>query len=519
MFASNAEILMKVYGTAVNRVIKIMYSQSSISESEIAAIKDKCGPDARLVFVSGNFNIVHPGHLRLLNFAKGCGDCLIVGVNSDGAGNSHIREELRLEGLKLISIVSHAFILRMPPQEFIQLLKPNIVVKGKEHEFSYNPEADVVEEYGGRLLFSSGDVRFSSLDLLQREFRESNFSAIIKPSDYTERHNFSYDDLIKIVDKFDKIKVVVIGDIIIDEYINCDPLGMSREDPTIVVTPIRNDRFIGGAGIVAAHAIGLEAKVNYFGVTGADEIADYAKRSLAKYGVQHEILTDSSRPTTLKQRYQSEGKTLLRVSHLRQHDIGQEIADKLIERICDSLSNVDLVIFSDFNYGCLPQKVVDVVSRVALDKNIMMVADSQASSQLGDVSRFKNAYLLTPTEYEARLAVRDFSSGLVALAEALKNRASAKQIVLTLGKEGLLIHAPAKEGGKCITDKLPAFNTTPRDVAGAGDSLLISSALALATGADIWQSIYLGSVAAACQVSRVGNSPLRADELRKELSL
>lgn len=492
---------------------------SSVHESDVAAIRAKCGPDARLVFVSGNFNIVHPGHLRLLNFASGCGDCLIVGVNEDGPGNSHIPEELRLEGVKSISIVAHAFILRIPPEKFISMLKPDVVVKGKEHEFVNNPEAPAIDGYGGRLLFSSGEVRFSSLDLLQKEFMETNFSTITKPSDYPERHNFSYFDLINVINKFDKIKVVVIGDLIVDEYINCEPLGMSREDPTIVVTPIRKDRFIGGAGIVAAHASGLGAQVSYFGIAGVDEISDYARSSLSDYGVHHEILIDSSRPTTLKQRYQSDEKTLLRVSHLRQHDIALEIANKLIERICDSLSGVDLVIFSDFNYGCLPQKVVDVVSREVMDKKIMMVADSQASSQLGDVSRFKNAHLLTPTEHEARLAVRDFSSGLVILAEALRNRAAAKQIVLTLGKEGLLIHAPEKEGGNCITDKLPALNTAPRDVAGAGDSLLISSAMALATGADIWQSIYIGSLAAACQVSRVGNCPLKADELRKELSL
>ena len=127
--------------------------------------------------------------------------------------------------------------------------------------------------------------------------------------------------------------------------------------------------------------------------------------------------------------------------------------------------------------------------------------------------------LLTPTEREARLAVRDFSSGLVVLAETVRKKAHANQIILTLGNEGLLIHAPDRNGDNFVTDRLPAFNTAPKDVIGAGDSLLTCASLALAAGGNIWQSAYLGSVAAACQVSRVGNSPLAGRELVTELSL
>ena len=127
--------------------------------------------------------------------------------------------------------------------------------------------------------------------------------------------------------------------------------------------------------------------------------------------------------------------------------------------------------------------------------------------------------LLTPTEREARLAIRDSSAGLVVLAEALREKADARHVLVTLGSEGLLIHAHDQEHDRRVTDRLPAFNTAPKDASGAGDSLLTCAAMALAVGADIWQAAYLGSVAAACQVSRVGNIPLTADELALELSL
>ena len=148
----------------------------------------------------------------------------------------------------------------------------------------------------------------------------------------------------------------------------------------------------------------------------------------------------------------------------------------------------------------------------------MMVADSQSSSQLGDVSRFKGMMLLTPTEREARLAVRDFESGLVVLAEKLRKKARAKNVVMTLGAEGLLAHAATATSDEFTTDRLSAFNTSPKDSAGAGDSLLTCSSMALAVGADLWKSIYLGSIAAACQVSRVGNVPISIKDIKQELA-
>ncbi len=489
------------------------------SVEAVTTITQKARGAARIVFVSGNFNIVHPGHLRLLNFAAECGDFLVVGLIEDAACNALVPEQLRLEAVRSISLVDHAFILRMPPEQFITMLKPVMVVKGKEHETLDNPERKAVESYGGKLLFSSGDVKFSSLDLLQKEFLETNFSTIRKPFDYPQRHSFSLNDLIGIVHRFGELKVVVIGDLIVDEYVNCEPLGMSQEDPTIVVTPIHSDRFVGGAGIVSAHARGLGAKVNYLCVTGDDEAGRFARKMLASYGVMSDPVIDESRPTTLKTRYRAQSKTLLRVSHLRQHDVSHDIGRVLIDKAAEVLEDANLLIFSDFNYGCLPQYLLDELVAFCRKRNIMMVADSQSSSQVSDVSRFRGMRLLTPTEREARLAVRDFSSGLVVLAEALRIKSKAAQIILTLGSEGLLVHAPDGNGDQYMTDRLPTFNSAPKDVAGAGDSLLTCASLALAVGANIWQSAYLGSVAAACQVSRVGNSPLSGRELVTELSL
>ena len=206
-------------------------------------------------------------------------------------------------------------------------------------------------------------------------------------------------------------------------------------------------------------------------------------------------------------------KTLLRVSHLQQHDVDRRLARRMLKVLLPCIDDSDLLIFSDFNYGCLSPMVVDSLTSHAQQRKATIVADSQSSSQIGDVGRFCGATLLTPTEREARLALKDFASGLVVLADNLLHKAGAGNVIMTLGEAGILI----QPGGNEETDQLPALNPMAKDVAGAGDSLLVVAALALAAGGNIWQAACLGSLGAAIQVSREGNIPLSADDMLRGL--
>lgn len=474
-----------------------------------------CGDDKSMAFVSGNFNFVHPGHLRLLKFAAEQADVLVVGVNSDKVAGVTLPQDVRLENVRSISMVDYAVDLDVPADAFIAALKPNVVVKGKEFETRLNPEQAAVDSYGGRLVFSSGELRFASVTLLERDFSGADLKAIRKPLDFPERHGFDISGLKSILKKMSGMRVLVIGDLIIDDYITCDAVGMSQEDPTIVVTPIITKTFVGGAGGVAAHARGFGADVRYCTIVGEDEFAKFALDTLEQQGVRCDFFADGTRPTTRKQQFRALDKTLLRVNHLRHHAASPDIQRKMLATVEAALTNSDLVLFSCFNYGCLPQDLVDAIAVKARAAGAMLAADSQASSQLGDVSRYKGMALLPPTEREARLALNDFESGLAAVGERLIAKARAENLVITLGAEGILINA-LRDGTLC-TDRLPAFNPSPKDVSGAGDSFFMSAAMALRVDADIWQSSYLGALAAALQVSRVGNIPLTIAELVSEI--
>lgn len=473
----------------------------------------------RISFVSGLFNVLHAGHLRMLRFAKECGDVLVVGILDDDHSTdyNHVPQQQRLRFVQSIEWIDEAFILQQSVIDTIQALRPSVVVKGKEHENVHNEEAAVVADCGAKLLFSAGESSFSFGEII-RIAPEVSHSSIVQPEGFLSTHSSDTTRLSKLIDAYQKLRVCVVGDTIVDEYVHCDPLGMSQEDPTLVVMPTETERFIGGAAIVAAHIRALGAsQVSFASVLGSDSTKQFVEGELDGYGVDALFLEDDSRPTTLKQRFRSRDKTLLRVTQLRQHQISQELQTQLYQQLQPKLADCDLLVFSDFNYGVLPQPLVNRLCESAKKHAVMMVADSQCSSQIGDISRFKGMSLVAPTEHEARIAMQNNKDGLVVLAEKLRQRSRAKHVLITLGEDGLLIHADAGHSGRFLTDRLPAFNTIAKDNAGAGDCLLATAAMTLAVGGSLWEGSYLGSLAAAIQVGRLGNLPLRIEQLRSML--
>lgn len=470
---------------------------------------------SRTVFVSGIFNVLHPGHVRLLRFARELGTRLIVGIIPDSLAGASITvgERSRLESIQSLRMVDDSFIIEGSVIEAIMRIRPDVVVKGREHLNEANEEAPLLESYGGRLVFSSGDSFFSSVDLIRNELEVPHRLPIDLPLQFMSDHGISRDRLLEILWSLGEVRVLVVGDSIVDQYVSCHPLGMSREDPTLVVTPIDSETFAGGAAIVAAHAASLGASARLHTITGSDAEARFLAEELRSLGVQARLHVDDNRPTTMKQRWRAGGKTLLRVSHLQQEPMPLALQRELAQEISACIKDYDVLIFSDFNYGALPSGLVDHLATLGRDNGLTMAADSQASSQVSDISRFVGMTLITPTEYEARLAVRNFEDGLVVLADKVRRIAQAKIVILTLAEDGVFLRGAIDPSTAPTTERLPALNRSPVDVAGAGDSLLVITAMALSKGASVYEAALLGSLAAAVQVSAIGNRPLRLETL------
>ncbi|XDZ69360.1 PfkB family carbohydrate kinase [Alphaproteobacteria bacterium LSUCC0226] len=474
----------------------------------------------KTVLISGNFNALHPGHIRLINFASTIADEVMVGVFSDKVAGTavNIDQKSRIEAVSSLSSVDRVLLIDCEIKDFIRRHQPHFIVKGKEYENQPNVEIDVLNEYGGQLIFNSGDNTISCLNYHPQK-PEIPTERINELEEFMSKHHFNRSDLLQIINQFSSKKVCVIGDVIVDEYIDCLPLGMSQEEPTVVVSPRKRERFIGGAGIVASHAAQLGAKVNLISVSGRDEARDFVATALDEYGVNYSLLVDIARPTTVKQRFRSEGRSLLKVSNLSQKAISNKQQDIIIERFEEMVSKLDLLIFSDFNYGVLPQRLVKAIVLVAKQNNVLISADSQTSSQTGDISRFQGVNLITPTELEARVALKNQDDGIVVLADKLMKKTNADNIILKLGPEGFIAQIAAGFNFTPHTERLKALNANPQDVSGAGDSLLTIASLGMACGATLWQASVLGSVAAFIQVGRVGNTPINIETLRGSLGV
>jgi rfaE bifunctional protein kinase chain/domain len=385
------------------------------------------------VFVYGSFNILHPGHIRLLHFAKECGKELVVGVFSNMlAGDDVIVDQkTRLEAIKSLTIVDKAFIVD-DIFSAIENIRPNVIVKGREHEKKYNPEIEIAKKIGCEIIFSSGENFFSSAEIINSKLN-SKYS-FKKCDDYLERHKIKVVDLLDIISEMSRLKVCVIGDLIVDEYITSEAIGMSREEPSLVVTPISSQKYVGGAGIVAMHGKGLGANVSYICITGDDLDAQFVQREMQSIDINYRSFIDPNRPTTLKQRYKCEGRSLLRVNHFHQSSISSELQRKIFEQFVQISEQLDLIILSDFNYGLLPDELINKIINFANQNNIFIAADCQSSSQVGDISKYKNVSLITPTEYEARVSLRSNSDSLIMISEKLLHNTEAKNLILKLIK-------------------------------------------------------------------------------------
>lgn len=471
-----------------------------------------------IVLVPGKFRVIHSGHIRLFRAALELGDELVVALDVEGIA----REEIawRTQALNSFGLVSSVIEYENDISQLLRKIKPAKVLKGYEHSSKYNFETEVLKEYGGELLFSSGSEFSQESDFFSSEDEEilSLQKLISLPLDFLTRNSISRNQLIQLIDKFNDIQVCVVGDLIVDEYISCRAIGMSQEEPTIVVTPVDSRRFLGGAGIVAAHCASLGANTHLITVTGEDSLADWATHKVANYGLEILSIKDAKRPTTLKQRFRSGTQSLLRVNHLSQEYLDDRKKQQIVDAYKSISSGIDLLIFADFSYGVISADIATQLIEIARENQTIVAADSQSSSQVGKLSKFVGVDLVTATEHEARLEMQEKNLGLVALAEQLSSLLKAENLFLKLGKAGVLLVGNQASESKLPTEEIVSFNHHAIDVSGAGDSMLAAASLALAAGGTIYEAGFIGSLSASIQVGRTGNLPI-ASVLMKKLLL
>jgi rfaE bifunctional protein kinase chain/domain len=448
--------------------------------------------------------------MRLFSHALELGDRLVVGIVRDEEANTGDDfSETLLRNLPFVSEV----IIGADASSIIRKANPHFIVKGFEHREGGAPESEAIDEVGAKIVYTSGNPFLTESDLLEG-MGQLLKPEIQMPKDYLSRNGINPKTVSRLMLESKKKKVLIFGDLIVDEYVACHAVGMSQEDPMVVNAPISSHLYVGGAGIVAAHCRALGAETMLISTTGEDSTAEWVEKKLTEYGINSYLLRDTTRPTTLKQRYKSDKQTLFRLSHFKQHPIEKEMKEALCKRLEQELQSVDLLILSDFSYGVLDAELAKFAIEKAKDLNVQIAADSQSSSQVGDLGKFFGVDHIFATEREARLQLRNDLDGLAVIAGKLRKELSAQNIFLKLGADGVLLEGVNSSSSQILnTERIPALNRNPVDVSGAGDSMLAACSLCLISGGTFAESAFVGSVVAAIQVGRQGNTPVTIEEV------
>ena len=476
----------------------------------------------------GHFNSVHPGHVRYLKNAASQGNSLIVAVLPDtkkGINREYkFTQKERVEGLASLNIIDGILLLKdeeYPLVNAIKALNPGFLVLGTEFEYSDEPEIieaiKIMNKNGLKVQFHAGEVQYASTELLENSESDLQNDNKIKFKIACKRQNINKKELIKYVDSWTKTKLLVIGDSILDQYAGCEALGMSAEAPVLVVRELQKKDFIGGASIVASHIKSLGAECNFLSVVGNDNEGHIIKKELSQKGITCEFIEDDSRPTTFKKRYIVENQKLFRVSRLNDHFLNKSIEEKFIDKLEKIAPSVNGVVVSDFVYGVITPKIISKVVELSIKYNFRIFGDTQCSSQIGLITKFKNFSLLCPNEKEARIALQDKESGLESLSNNLISVTQSEMLIMKLGAQGFIAFDPNLDG-ITTSQSFPALSSNPVDVSGAGDSLLAVMATALSTERRFMPAAALGCCMSAIAVENMGNKPIYASQLKDFLS-
>src|SRR5436309_752621 len=277
----------------------------------VQELREIIGPrprDKRVIMCHGVFDVVHPGHVRHLLYAKSKADLLVASITADhqitkGMHRPHVPQDLRAVNLAAFEAVDYVIVDKnAKPLDNIRLIEPDYFAKGFEYTAGGMPartmeEAEVVQAYGGEIIFTPGDIVYSSSSLINLAPPAIKLE---KLQIVMERNGISFDKLRATLDAMAAHKVHVVGDTIVDSYTHCAMIGGQTKTPTMSVLFERKVDYVGGAAIVAKHLAAAGGRVTFSTVLGDDSYRDFVIDDLKSVDIEVHAVIDRSRPTVNK---------------------------------------------------------------------------------------------------------------------------------------------------------------------------------------------------------------------------
>ncbi len=326
------------------------------------------------------------------------------------------------------------------------------------------------------------------------------------------------------ISNLSKGSVLVIGDIILDEFVIGSPERISREAPVIILEHISSEFALGGASNSAHNISAYGSKCFLIGVVGQDLYSKALENECLKTKITPVLEFDKTRPTTVKSRLLSTAhkhptssiffkQQLLRLDRLSREQISNKIEDALLKKVADLINKVQSVLISDYDLGVCSKKLISEVIKISHKNNTPVIVDASSNFQ-----RFKGAYLITPnqpdTESAVGFGIKDKDS-LIKAGKKLLNISGSENVLITRGSEGMALFNKKYPDDPFI---LPAFNVSEVfDVTGAGDTVAGTISSAISTKINLETACILGNLSASIVVRKYGTAVTSIKELKEHL--
>ena len=320
--------------------------------------------------------------------------------------------------------------------------------------------------------------------------------------------NLTRERAMKLVGDFNGKRILVLGDVMLDEFIWGKVRRISPEAPVPVVDIERRSLALGGAANVASNLAMLGARPLTIGAVGDDINTARLKSEFERIGAPvNGLITDPARPTTLKTRIVAHNQQVVRADHESRAPLSGEAEDRLIEVFESELAAADGLVVSDYSKGVLTPRILQTTLRAARDRGIPVCLDPKLRS----FALYQPLTVITPNQQEAAEAAGipiDGDSSVVQAGQAILGSIDCAAVLITRGEEGMSLFT-ADQGAVHI----PTVAREVFDVTGAGDTVLATLGLALVSGASMAEAAMLANYAAGVVVGKIGTATLTRDEL------
>jgi len=442
----------------------------------------------KIVQCHGCFDYIHFGHIKHFEIAKKQGDILIVTVTPDiflekSPGRPFYNQENRLEFLSAIENIDYIALNKWDSAvETIKLLNPDVYVKGKEELIDKDSdeankdlkkisnlaaEEEALKSVGG-ILYLTDEINLSFSSLINQ------ITSVI-PDDSKEyifkiREKYSIEDILNIINSLQDIKVLIIGDAVLDEYIYCKSMDKSGKEPIISYKFTNSELHAGGVFAIANHLSGFTKNSSILTCIGNNSY-EFVENAIDS-SVERNIFVQTNSKTVTKRRYLDDYKLnkLFSIYNTDELSINEATEEKILNYFDKNLSRFDIIMIMDYGQGIITPKIINYLC----DSNKFLAINCQLNAgNLGYnfITKYSRADFVSMNNRELRLPFQEKTSEIEVPILKLNKKLNLNKINITLGKSGMIYYADGN------FFKCPSFTKEPIDTIGSGDAVFALTSL------------------------------------------